>query len=66
MPCRVGITTDLEARRAYWEGQVEGLKNWRHLKTFSTKEEAQEYETDYADRYGCVSHGGGPVGEIIA
>ena len=48
MPCRVGMTTDPETRRAYWGSHVVGFKNWRILKTFSRKAEAQEYETQYA------------------
>jgi len=59
MPCRVGITTDPNARRAYWESQVVGLRDWRILKTFSRKAEAQEYETQYAAKYGCQAHAGG-------
>ena len=30
MPCRVGITTDPATRKAYWEGQVVGFRNWSH------------------------------------
>jgi len=60
MPCRVGITTNQEERRAYWESKAVGLKNWRILKSFTTKAKAQEYETQYAARYGCQAHAGGP------
>lgn len=59
MPCRVGITTDPDTRKAYWESRVVGLENWRILKRFSTKEVAQEYETEYAKRNGCQAHPGG-------
>ena len=59
MPCRVGITTDPEGRRAYWKSQVVGLKNWRILKSLADKAKAQEYETQYATRYGCQAHAGG-------
>jgi hypothetical protein len=60
MPCRVGITTDPDARRAYWQSQVAGFTGWRIRQTFSSKAKAQEYETQYAARYGCQAHAGGP------
>lgn len=59
MPCRVGITTDLEVRKRQWERKVVGLKNWRILKECLTRKEAQEYEDWYKKRYGCVAFGGG-------
>ena len=60
MPCRVGITTDPDTRRAFWQAQVVGFANWRILTTFRSKEKAQEYETWYARRYGCQAYAGGP------
>lgn len=60
MPCRVGISTDPDARRVYWQNQVVGFANWRILKSFRGKAEAQEYETQYAERYGCQAFPGGP------
>jgi len=60
MPCRVGITTDPETRRAYWQRQVVGFKNWRILAKFRSKQKAQDYETSYAARSGCQAHAGGP------
>ena len=59
MPCRVGITTDPDARRVYWQNQVVGFTNWRILKSFRSKAEAQKYETQYAERYGCQAFPGG-------
>jgi hypothetical protein len=59
MPCRVGITTDPDARRAYWQNQVVGFTNWRILKSFKRRAEAQEYETQYAARYECQAALGG-------
>ncbi len=59
MPCRVGITTDPNERKADWNRSVKGLKNWRILKKFRNKSDAQEYETRYANRYGCIAHPGG-------
>lgn len=59
MPCRVGITTDRESRKAYWENKVVGLKNWRILKKFGSKANAQEYETKYASQSGCQASPGG-------
>ena len=43
MPCRVGVTTDPIARKAYWEKQVIGLSNWRILATYKKKSEAVEH-----------------------
>lgn len=60
MPCRVGITTDPEERRAYWQNQVVGFKNWQILAETKTKERAQELETRYARRHNCQAHPGGP------
>ena len=59
MPCRVGITTNPGARRAYWQNQVVGFASWRILKNFRNKAAAQEYETQYALRYGCQAAPGG-------
>ena len=59
MPWRVGITTNLEARKAAWQSKVVGMKNWRKLKTFSSRKEAQEYETWYANKYKCQASPGG-------
>jgi len=59
MPCRVGISTNPAGRKAEWENQVIGLKNWRIVKKFRSKQKAQEYETWYAERYNCRAHAGG-------
>jgi len=53
MPCKVGITTDPEARRAYWQNQAIGFMNWQILNIFRSKAAAKEYETAYALRHGC-------------
>ncbi|HEY4711915.1 MAG TPA: hypothetical protein VIH69_04460 [Dehalococcoidia bacterium] len=53
MPCRIGITTDPEARRVYWQKQAIGLANWQVLEMFRSKAAAKEYETQYALRHGC-------------
>jgi len=59
MPCRVGITTDPDRRKSEWESQVVGFRNWRLLKKFGSRKQAQEYEDLYASRYNCLaSHGG--------
>jgi len=60
MPCRVGITTDPDTRRAYWQNQVVGFRNWQILNRFRSKAEAQGYETRYARRHGCQAYAGGP------
>ncbi len=59
MPCKVGITTDPEKRKAYWETQVVGLTDWEILKKFTRKEDAQQFETQYAKLHGCFAQQGG-------
>lgn len=59
MPCRVGITTDPDARRAYWDGRVAGLRDWRIVSTHHSKSAAQQAEANYSVRTGCVSFPGG-------
>lgn len=59
MPCRVGITTDLASRRAYWEARVVGLRDWRKVSSHQSKSAAQQAETNYARTSGCVSFPGG-------
>ena len=62
MPCRVGITIDPAARRAYWGNRVKGLEGWRIIGTHPTRVAAQDQQTAYAANYGCVSSpGGAPV-----
>ena len=64
MPCRVGMTTNLETRKKYWESKVVGLTNWKILKTARSKAKAQELETEYGEKYGCNYHIGGDGPEI--
>ena len=59
MPCRVGITTNPERRKAQWESKVYGMKNWRILKSYRSRERAQEHENRYAAQYGCQASPGG-------
>lgn len=59
MPCRVGMTTNPESRKKYWESQVVGLSNWKILATARSKTKAQELEIQYAQKYGCNYHPGG-------
>ena len=59
MPCRVGITTDPETRRAYWEGQVVGLTGWQIVANYRSRDEAQRHETRYAQTHGCEASPGG-------
>ncbi len=60
MPCRVGITTRPEERRAEWENKVVGLSNWRILNSYPTKQQAQQHEDRYAVQTGCKASHGGP------
>lgn len=60
MPCRVGITTRPEERKAEWEREVVGLQNWQILGTYSSRQKAQDHEDRYAARTGCLASHGGP------
>ena len=59
MPCKIGITTNQEGRRVYWENQAAGFANWQILEVFRSKVAAKEYETAYALRHGCEADLGG-------
>ncbi len=63
MSCRVGMTTDIDSRKRYWEGQHSGLYGWEILGTYNTKTEAQNAENNFASSCGCVSHPGGDGNE---
>ena len=63
MACRIGITTDLIARRAHWKRKYpKSFRKWKKLGTYYSKSKAQVRETVLAKKYGCESHhgGGGP------
>ena len=60
MLCRVGITTDPEKRKSYWNNQVIGFKNWRILQKYANKKDAQTHENRAAKKYNCIAHAGGP------
>lgn len=60
MPCRIGITTDPEDRRRYWQGQHPRLRNWTIVKSGLTQRQAQAEEERLAARHNCVAHAGGP------
>ena len=71
MPCRVGITTHLSDRKAYWERKVVGMKNWTQ-QFVGSKSAAQDAENsrqnfcnNYQDRGNCHAHHGGGDPEIL-
>lgn len=59
MACRIGITTNLQARKAYWESIHPTLRDWQVLAGPTSREEAQSVETKLAKQHGCVAHPGG-------
>ena len=59
MACRVGITTDLEARKKHWESKYPNMKNWSSYGPYDSKEEAQAQESAFADICSCEAHPGG-------
>lgn len=44
MPCRVGITTNPEQRKRYWESRVIGFRNWQTHGYYLNKDDAQAKE----------------------
>ena len=62
MPCRVGITTDPEERKSYWQGRHPNMYGWVIVARYPTKTQAQARETSEARARGCQSSpgGGGP------
>lgn len=63
MACRVGITTDLEERKAYWMRQHPNLYDWRIEGKYSTKWQVQAGEDRIARERGCNAHPGGAGSE---
>ena len=59
MACRIGITTDPDERRRYWQTQHPFLRNWQIIGMHFTKTAAQRQENTEAARRGCVSAPGG-------
>ena len=61
--CRIGITTDLKARKQYWKGkyleQGKVIKNWTVLSVHQLKSVAQKVETREAKKQNCVAYPGG-------
>ncbi len=64
MSCRVGMTTDVVARKKYWQSQHSNFRNWKILGTYRSKAEAQESEKEFAKQYSCKAHHGGSGNEF--
>ena len=59
MACRIGITTDLKSRKAYWSAHCKCFENWEILGGPYSRDIAQKMETIQAGRFGCDAHPGG-------
>ena len=59
MPCRVGITMDLDRRRREQERVYPTLRSWRRESTHRSKSAAQAAERRIARQRGCDAHPGG-------
>lgn len=60
MTCRIGITTDIETRKAYWAGKCSNFRAWQIMAgPFNTKAEAQAAENHLAQKNRCESAPGG-------
>ena len=61
--CRIGITTNLEARKQFWKGkyleQGKVIKNWTVLSVHQSKSATQKVETRTAKKQNCVAYPGG-------
>ncbi len=60
MACRIGITTDPDERKQYWQSRCRGFKNWRILERGLTKAQADAAEQRLAKQHNCEAHAGGP------
>ena len=59
MSCRVGISTDPESRKSYWQRQHPSLRQWEILSRHATKTAAQAEENRVAAQHGCRHAPGG-------
>lgn len=64
MPCRIGITTNPDNRRAFWDGRVQGLNRFQLISKHYSKSAAQAAENQKADAHGCNSNPGGSGPEL--
>ena len=60
MAWKVGITTDPEKRKQYWQSLHPHLEGWRIIASGLSYSDAQREEIECARRCGCESHSGGP------
>ena len=63
MSCRIGITTDPETRKAFWELKQVTMSDWQILESHESKADAQARETELAEKYECEAHAGGAVSD---
>ena len=64
MPCRIGITTDLVAQKAYWESNSNNLQNWQVIAgPFSSRTDAQEEAIRLAANTNCDSTTSGSISD---
>ena len=60
MECRIGMTTDMAGREAYWRGRVPTLRNFRKIAgPFQSAADAQAAEKRLAAEQGCHAEPGG-------
>ena len=61
--CRIGMTTDMAGREAYWRGRFPTMSAFEEIAgPFLTYREAQAEETQRARLEGCESYPGGRPG----
>ena len=59
MPCRIGITTNIDSRRNYWDARVQGMRNFQVISSHNSRSAAQAAENRKAASHGCISSPGG-------
>ena len=64
MPCRIGITRNPDARRAYWARRVQGMHRFQIISRHYIKSAAQAAENRKAAAHGCNSNPGGAGPEL--
>lgn len=59
MGCRVGITTNVEERKADWEGEYPNMTNWKVVANGLSRDKAQEMENTLSLAHSCDASPGG-------
>ena len=64
MACRIGITTDLQERKRFWQRRHPYLRDWYIIGMHFSKTSARQQENRYVAQRGCVTFPSGDGPEI--